>query len=400
MRLTRSLGPLIAITLLIVAATPSAAATGDLDPAFGGDGASVARFQRMGHGRAAALDPDGRLVVAGSGGHRRFALARFLPNGALDPTFGGDGKVKLGRGGLADIDILPDGRIIGVGGNVDGWFVCRITEGGELDQSFGTGGFAQLAYAAGSARGVAIDPSGRILVAGSSSLQASLARYRPGGTLDPSFDGDGRRIVRIGSPDPGFTHDELTDIAPIGDGGLVATGLVDSDSLGIVRLDEDGSLTKTFGDGGSVVASISRFDRARAVIVQGDRILIGALLDYAMTVVAYDLDGSPDTGFGGGDGMTTIDPGSAFDVELTTDPEGRTVVAGTVDNRLGDIVVARLDESGDPDGSFGDGGVATVPLHFDESAGGVAVRPEGAIVVGGTRYGAHGYMMITVQLQA
>jgi uncharacterized delta-60 repeat protein len=394
MRLTRSIGPLLVTALLVLAATPSVAATGDLDPTFGGDGVSVAKFRDGGSGLAVALDPEGRLVVAGRGGSR-FALARFLPNGELDPTFGGDGKVKIaGRTSLIDIAILPDGRIVGVGVGNDGWNVCRITSAGVLDQSFGTGGIAELAYDAGYSNAVAIDASGRILVAGSYSSDAAVARYLPGGTLDPSFDGDGRRLLRLGSPDPGY--DELADVATTADGGLVATGQVNGDQLGVVRLDEDGSLTNTFGDGGSVVTSFTHYDQGEAVVVQGDRILIGALLDYAMTVLAYDLDGAPDPGYGGGDGMTTIDARS-FYMDMTTDPEGRAVVVGA--DR--DIAVARLDDGGDPDGSFGDGGLVTVPLRYVEQARGVVVRPEGQIVVGGNRYvRGSGYRMLAVQLQA
>ena len=404
MRAPRSLVPVFAVFLLVLASTPAPAAAGDLDPTFGGDGVAIARFRGGALGRAAAVDAEGRLIVAGSAGRGRTAVARFLPDGELDPTFGGDGKMRGVRGSLSDIAVLSDGRIVGVGGFRDGWVVCRITAEGAMDPTFGTHGVAELAYAGGSARGVAFDASGRILVAGSYSLQAALVRYLPGGALDPTFSGDGRRIVPLESPEaPPWAGDGLEDVAPTVDGGLVATGDADEGWIGVVRLNENGSLTSGFGDGGSIVTTIADHEGGRAVAVHDGRILVGAVVDHAMTVLAYDDDGAPVTSFGGGDGVMTIDPGwepYTLRMMMTTDAEGRIVVGGTdIGRRREDIVAARLDATGDPDAGFGGGGVATARVRYAEVMEGMAVRPDGAIAFGGYRYGPGGYVMVAAQLQ-
>ena len=120
---------------------------GTLDSTFGGDGTVLTTFGsgRDDHATALALQPDGKIVVAG-GSNGAFALARYLPNGTLDPTFSGDGKVLTDFGGVANaLAIQPNnGRLV-----VAGWSTAR----GNTD-------FA-------------------------------LARYLPNGTLDATFGGDG-----------------------------------------------------------------------------------------------------------------------------------------------------------------------------------------------------------------
>jgi uncharacterized delta-60 repeat protein len=383
-------------------ATPAVAATGDLDPAFGGDGVSVARFHPDGFGEASELDAEGRLVVAGSG-RAHVALARFLPNGELDPSFSGDGKAKFARGVLLDIAILPDGRIVGVGEDrPDRWLVCRITTAGDLDPTFGGDGYAELAVDDGRANGVAFDATGRILVVGDHGTAGAVARYRPSGKLDPTFSGDGVRDVHIPSPDPYFSVDVLNAVAPMTDGGMIVTGEADRGWIATVRLDASGTLVSGFGDNGSVLADFGADDRGESVIVTADRLLIGAFAGEAMVVLAYTFSGDPDPGYGGGDGVVMFDRGAASVMwlqDMTQDLAGRLVVAGFAVNRRLDVVVGRLDGAGVPDPTFGENGVVTVRLHFNESASGVAVRAGGQIVMGGTRTGAKANMMLALQLQ-
>jgi uncharacterized delta-60 repeat protein len=113
----------------IVPVPPASAAGGDLDPSFGGDGKVTTDFTvGLDAARDVAIQTDGKIVVAGDGfsvsccpSIGRFALARYRPNGTLDPTFGGDGKVTtilttgLTTGGASAVAIQDDGKIV-VGG--------------------------------------------------------------------------------------------------------------------------------------------------------------------------------------------------------------------------------------------------------------------------------------------
>src|SRR5262245_34015152 len=133
-------------------------AAGALDATFGAKGVLTRPFAgAYAYADEVAIQPDRRIIVFGtahasSGVASDFAMVRLLPNGDLDPTFGDDGFVTTDFG-------------------------RRYDEGLAL----------------------ALQDDGRIVAAGSSTGQASIARYLPDGTLDGSFDGDGRVRIRMGT---------------------------------------------------------------------------------------------------------------------------------------------------------------------------------------------------------
>jgi uncharacterized delta-60 repeat protein len=98
---------------------------GTLDATFGGNGTVLTDFTSIDQAHALALQPDGKIVVAGysfvGGIDSDVALARYRPNGTLDPTFGGDGTVLTDfRSGSRDfafaLAIQPrDGRLVVAG---------------------------------------------------------------------------------------------------------------------------------------------------------------------------------------------------------------------------------------------------------------------------------------------
>src|SRR5438034_25654 len=134
----------------------------------------------------------------------RFALARYDPDGSLDPTFGDGGKQLLGgcagtvgAGMSANaVAIDPAGRIVLAGScSVSTFALARYNSDGSLDPTFGSGGFVTTQFAGGSGAGdafsIAIDPSGRIVAAGFAFPPFALARYTPAGALDPTFGSGG-----------------------------------------------------------------------------------------------------------------------------------------------------------------------------------------------------------------
>ena len=153
-------------------------AQGDPDPTFAGDGTATIDFAPWSGEEIAediALDPQGRIVLAGSDG-RTFALAaRLLPDGTPDSSFAGDGKATLpvpGAGRAAAVAIDGAGRILVAGsltqGETDNGFLARLLPDGSVDGSFGNGGLIREDFLAGSGTGVdlAIDSAGRYLLAG------------------------------------------------------------------------------------------------------------------------------------------------------------------------------------------------------------------------------------------
>lgn len=164
---------------------------GSLNPEFNGNGKVTTDITANDYAWAAALQPDGKILVSGSG-----ILLRYLPNGILDNSFDGDGKVSLPFDGTG-IAIQPDGKII-VGGTQNSDFaLARYTPNGSLDSSFGGDGLVISDFSAyDQCNAIALQADGKIVVAGQTGISSyvplfTLARYNPDGSLDISFDGDG-----------------------------------------------------------------------------------------------------------------------------------------------------------------------------------------------------------------
>lgn len=186
------------------------AADGDLDQTFSSNGKVVTAFPGGAFATSVAIQPDGKLVVAGAAAGAgesvsgEFALARYETGGSLDQTFGAGGlvttPVSAGGGGEGrDFAIQADGRIVVVGtaGRVR-FAAARYETDGTLDETFGNGGIVRTNITDGFdiAHGVVIQPNGRIVLvgqAGTSRPAFALVRYLHDGSLDLAF-GDGGKV--------------------------------------------------------------------------------------------------------------------------------------------------------------------------------------------------------------
>src|SRR5581483_7027693 len=166
---------------------------GLLDPSFGDGGKVIADAGAMQESiRALAIQPDGSIVGAGlTNGEKRgdLLLARFEPNGALDPSFGtgrvGMSITDLGTAeeGLTSVVLAPDGSII-AGGVVaprpnGDMLVVRYDRRGHLDRTFGHDGLATADFGGRDdrLRGMALQPDGKVVAVGSSETDFALARF-------------------------------------------------------------------------------------------------------------------------------------------------------------------------------------------------------------------------------
>jgi uncharacterized delta-60 repeat protein len=167
--------PMLAVALagIVLQAGP-----GSLDMTFGHDGKVTASVGFASAGRALAIQRDGKIVVGGwstdnGGATYRWALARFNPNGRLDTTFGFRGKVRLGMGagfGVWALAVQRDGKIVAAGWKVDGgasFELVRLKGNGALDRTFGDDGRVMTPVVSGAlAFALAIQRDGKIIVAG------------------------------------------------------------------------------------------------------------------------------------------------------------------------------------------------------------------------------------------
>ncbi|HEV3362933.1 MAG TPA: hypothetical protein VG795_02125 [Acidimicrobiia bacterium] len=207
-------------------------ATGAPDTTFGSEGTVRTDFGAHDRPGAAALQADGKLVAAGfigQNGHSTMAVARYTDRG-LDPTFSGDGWAtgEFGRGSSADsIVVQPDGKIV-VAGRVTGSKVnialARFLPDGNLDPHFGTAGMVETNLGSDvMVDDAAVTPDGHLLVVGTKhgtgadAIQGVLLRYRPDGTLDPAFGTGGVLTAQFGR---GAT--KLNSVAVDGDHVYVA----------------------------------------------------------------------------------------------------------------------------------------------------------------------------------
>ncbi len=160
-------------------------------------GFSYALTNLEGHG-ASAVDSDGRLLLGGtSSGLAPFRVERRLPDGSLDPSFGDGGLLEVTplTGNFHDVNGLAataDGGGVGVGSSSLGLeplstVLFRFDADGELDPGFGDGGLVALASGEADFQLVAVQASGRILVAGGSNGDAQIRRFNPDGSPDITF---------------------------------------------------------------------------------------------------------------------------------------------------------------------------------------------------------------------
>ncbi|HET6574743.1 MAG TPA: FG-GAP-like repeat-containing protein [Fimbriiglobus sp.] len=336
---------------------------GRLDPSFGGDGVAAIPFAPAG----VTVRPDGRIVLAGVTGQESLGVAQLTADGSPDPTFGAGGAVSVptDRTGtklnaVAAVGVDPDGRIVlGGSANPSPTFIelsgyvprsiaaIRLTADGRLDTTFGTGGWSTVSFPVGQydsavARSMAVQPDGKIVLAGSvvslvspvpislhgprvfSSTDFAVVRLTADGQLDPSF-GDGGR-VRVPFDLSGPTDDDsAVAVAVRPDGKVVLAGFAASPGSGVdvvVRLTADGRLDPTFdGDG---KAGTSGGSTQTATILPDERVVF-----VGSTIVRLTADGQPDPTFG--DGGHAPNPFLPYTANLpnAVQADGDVIVTGT-----------------------------------------------------------------------
>jgi uncharacterized delta-60 repeat protein len=311
---------------------------GSLDPAFGSGG--LVPFEGLkAYMRDVAIQPDGKIVVAGRTYFAKLAVARYHANGSLDQSFGAGGLVQFPSTSPYKADnivvaVAGDGKIVTAsnnGASTSEFLVARFTTSGSLDASFqggivttpigGSGTFAGV-------RDIALQPDGKIVVAGHSKHGHVLVRYTAAGVLDTSFNGLG--IVIASASVIGFESAE--QLALQADGRIVVAVHSASDWLPVVRYRSDGTLDPSFGVGGK--ASTPNAGHSIAIALQADgRILTASTTDVdAFHLGRLNGDGTLDTTFGTG-GFTTFGFGEDRRIQthtLQVQPDGRLLFAGTV----------------------------------------------------------------------
>jgi uncharacterized delta-60 repeat protein len=363
----------------------AAAADGNLDPTFGAGGVQIVQVaaQARDFAKAVAVQPDGKIIIGSElgdfGEGNTVVLIRLNQNGSLDTSFGNGGKVlNSGQNHVRKIVLQPDGKILVAGStrpqqiNFD-FSVVRYNSNGTLDQSFGTNGVATSGD--GEPQWLILQPDGRILLIGTLIIYRNgsdylLARFNADGSPDLSFGSGGRvqtsfTVGRTGG-------DAALSAALQSDGRIVVTGNANCISPGLIRYNQDGTIDKTFGLNGTVLTPSFGAVASRIVIDGNDKILVGG---GGFIVGRYEPNGTTDTTYGtdgrtfGGAGYTGA---TLYDMRLEWD--GKLLMVGSVNvTSVSDtaIMAERFTTTGQLDPTFGNNGVVVtnITTALDESFG-------------------------------
>jgi uncharacterized delta-60 repeat protein len=412
------LGPVV--LAMLVMGTGAWAAPGEPDPAWSGDGLVTDALGVDATGVRVLVLGNNKVIVAGEvdeGGPSGVdvLLARYTAGGMLDTTFSGDGYRSIDlTNGIDSAWALArqsNGRYL-VGGEEYGpnrVFVLRTLANGNLDPTFSGDGVATPTipgYDGGFPWTLLVQPDGKVLAVGEAyptggGSDLMVLRFRPNGTLDPSFSGDGRLVLDVaGGEDTAWGAQLLGNGKILGIG--TANTAADDPRVGVFRINANGTMDSTFsGDGVAAIQLGPVNEYGRGIFRRSDGKLValaeanhveGPGTDKQIVTMRLNPNGTLDTTFGGGDGKVFTNSGadqfSFYDVVRRSN--GRMVLAGDGD---GDFTVWQLLANGALDAGFGTGGMTV----FDPEGGranGVALTSSGRVV----STGAIGDEVATVRL--
>ena len=392
---------------------------GSLDNTFSGDGKLTTDFN-SGNDTALAviLQPDGKILVGGvstanSSQKKSFALARYNSNGTLDLTFSGDGKlttdISMGDDVLKSLSLQSDGKILAGGYTTTGqtdFALVRYLSDGTLDNTFDGDGKLTTDIAQRSSdtlQSIAVQGDGKILAGGftrsARGYDFALVRYLSGGVMDPAFATGGKNIADQGTP-----LDIANQMVLLQDGKILMAGQRGSDQTDLVvtRFTTTGLPDPTMLGNGRIVDHLKGSSIYYAMAIQRDgRIVAGGATsdvnthgthhDYALA--RYLINGQLDPSFGNGGMVTQHFNNNYFSyiTEVAIQNDGKIVVAGTVPlsgTNASDFELSRYKTNGSLDSSFGVYGVLFIDFgNSADEANGLAIQPDGKIVVSGSARG-------------
>lgn len=395
-----SIFPALIAAFALMLPVYSRAEPGDLDLMFGNRGSVVGPGYRGLDGvTSLAQQQDGKVIAAGR------AIVRYSTDGAIDTDFGLQGVITAPPLIFTALAITEGGMLLAAGNyesaSGDSFVeVRRYDAAGESDRSFGVAG--EVATRVGISTGayaMVVQGDGKLVVGGytyAGEPQASgmlVLRYTPSGTIDSTFGAQGHVIV----PNGGVVR----ALALQPDGKILAAGYTQNDDqFAIIRVNSDGSIDRGFGDTGMIYTSFGgTVDHAYAMVVQSDGKIVtagstsvegGQVERFALA--RYNEKGRLDASFGSSGQVITPLRGRARAHALALQPDGRLVAAGQTiaSNRESPtgltsyFAVVRYRSDGQLDRSFGGTGTVTTLLEASAAAQALIVQPDGHLLVAGT----------------
>ena len=401
---------------------------------------TVTVLPAAGADQAVVVEPNGKIIVVHGDGLTT-TMNVYNADGTPDVGFGSGGQVinvfGTYQNSMAAMALQSDGKIVVVGWVLDqnlksSFAVVRYNSDGSLDTSFGNHGTVVTSVDQGDdlPTSLAIQPDGKIVVGGAAGASIPwnwnpsypgfhpdfliapryspvLLRYNPDGSLDSTFNATGIDEFNYdGYPSNGYSSPYLPSPLPLRDAVSISQVQIQADGKIVVaagsdisRINADGSLDTTFGQGGVVTVPLPVFpDAINDLVIQSDgKLLIetnsyATVNEFAIYISRYNANGSLDMTFNNGQPISTpeIPDGWGELTDLAVGSDGKIVAAATV-NYVGAQsygVIARYDSDGSLDTSFGETGQA---FEQDYGWNAVAIQSDDKVVaVGGGVLGSDG----------
>ena len=402
-----------------VYASAAAGAPGDLDLSFNGSGKlTFAPGGKQSEIDDVAIQLDGKLVLAGwidATGSSDFLVVRLNPDGSFDQGFGTGGIATINfpaKGTTTDtgsgVAIRPDGKIV-VGGTShdnnqgeDRVAVAQLNANGTPDATFNPAGIPdspgfvgeQLIGINATANDVALDASGRVLVAGGwvggasfTGIDAYVLRLRSDGAQDSSFNGGGSAF-HFGYGDASDKPESVSRIAVQPDGKIVLPGIAANSTnqdAALARVSPGAVLDPDFGSGGTIIFGRGdTSDTAQDAVLEPDgHILVaGSGFQSNSMLLVRSSSAGPFEKWSNGQTLVSVDYGKpSIANAIALQSNGKIVLGGSAG---GDVAVARVDHGGASDSSFGPDGKRTIGFPGgDADAFAMALQGDGKIVLAG-----------------
>jgi uncharacterized delta-60 repeat protein/uncharacterized repeat protein (TIGR01451 family) len=369
---------LLAALAALAAPAAAAAAPATPDPGFGDGGAVVTSFPAQAAGML--LDRAGRPVVVAKTGAMEAGLLRRTAAGRRDVDLEG---APLGAGTGSRLTELVEH---GTGYVAGGWIeepeprfaLIRFTEAGAVDPAFGV-----VRDAPGEIGALTVDAAQAIVAAGRSGDRLAVARFSAGGVRQALWTHD---VAGVEGEDAGGVA-----VEPGGRTIVAGTGVAAGERrLVVLALTAAGTADPAFGAGGAVTLDVGAGGTTVATLARrpdGKLLVAGTTGAEGGFVARLHPDGTPDRTFSG-DGIARVGLGGAVLEGLAVQLDGKLVVAGSAG---GDSLVARFRADGARDPGFGSEGVVRIglgPPGVTDGLSGVGVAADGGIVAGGLSGGA------------
>ncbi|MEM0542599.1 T9SS type A sorting domain-containing protein [Flavobacterium sp. j3] len=292
------------------------------------------------------IQPDDKIVIMGliqNNIGNAYWVVRLLPDGALDPSFSGDGYLDLSFGTEQDrgtcVALQLDGRILvgGTSGSAAQFFtVARLLSNGDLDQTFGNSGVVQTPFSGTEsfANCITVQNDGKIILGGYTvntpfAKDFAMIRYTSSGAIDTGFGNNGKVITTLNNTFSDYIDRIIIDLQ----GRIIASGCSSFEvnyKLAMARYTPTGLLDTTFGNNGIIITNTNSRNSDVALQIDNKIVLVGGVDGGVFSILRFLENGQIDTNFGNNGLVEGFPEGYASSVLIQ--PDNKIVVTGNTPN--------------------------------------------------------------------